>query len=124
MSSLTAKQVRTVAKGETNRIDIDWGENTAGSETGVLKAGDTVSSCTVSVQTKPQGASDPTLGSVTVNGSALSVNGRSCSAGEATTCTLTTGASQTEGLYVLKFTATTANSYVLPRFVNVSVSGT
>lgn len=122
MSSLTAKQVRTVGRSETNRIDIDWGENTAGSETGVLKAGDTVSSCTVSVDTKPTGASDPTLGSVTVNASALYVNGRSCSAGEATTVSITTGASQTYGNYMLKFIATTANSYVLPRYVSVTVS--
>jgi hypothetical protein len=80
----------------------------------------------VAVYSKPTGASDPTLGSVTVpaNSSSDDINGRVWSTGEATVCTIATGASQTVGTYVLKFTATTANSYVLPRFVKVEVRGT
>lgn len=119
--SLVAPQIENMARGETNTISIDWGENTAGSETGVLKAGDTVTSCTVAVYTKPTGATDPTLGSVSANGSALYVNGRSCSAGEATTNNITTASDQTAGQYTLKFTATTTNGKVLPRFVRVNV---
>lgn len=118
---IIAPEIRQMAQGETNTICIDWGENTAGQETGVLKAGDTVASCTVSVVTKPTGATDPTLGSVSANGTALYVNGRSCSAGEATTNNITTGSSQTAGIYLLKYTATTANSKVLPRYVKVTV---
>lgn len=121
MSRLYADEIREMGRSEVQRIDCDWGENTSGSETGTLKAGDTVASCTVAVQTKPTGASDPTLGSVTVNATALYVNGRSCSAGEATTCSVTMGASQTYGEYVLKFTATTTNSYTIIRYVRVMV---
>jgi hypothetical protein len=119
--SITAKEIRTMARGETNSIDIDWGENTSGEETGVLKAGDTVASCVVALDDSPSGSTTPTLGSVSVNGTALYVNDRSCSAGEATTCTIQTGASQGYGMYRLKFTATTTNSKVLPRYVYVQV---
>jgi len=119
--SITAKEIRTMARGETNSIDIDWGENTSGEETGVLKAGDTVATCVVVVDSKPTDAADPTLGSVSANGSAIYVNDRSCSAGEATTCTCAMASNQGIGTYRLKFTATTTNSKVLPRFVYVQV---
>lgn len=121
MSSLEAPQIRSIARGETNTIVIDWGENTAGQETGVLKAGDTVTSCVVVVDSKPTGATDPTLGSVSANATALYVNDRSCSAGEATTCNIATASDQTAGEYRLKFTATTTNGKVLPRYVRVRV---
>lgn len=123
MSALTAPEHHTVAQGEVNRIYIDWGENTAAQKTGVLSAGDTVSSCTVSVSSKPTGATDPTLGSVTVptNSGSDDINGRVWSTGEATVVTVTMGSSQTVGDYVLKFTATTANGYTLPRFVKLTV---
>lgn len=119
--SLVASQIENMARSEVNTISIDWGENTAGLETGVLKAGDTVTSCVVAVYTKPTGAADPTLGSVSVNGSAIYVNDRSCSAGEATYCNITMASDQTAGQYWLKFTATTTNGKVLPRFVRVNV---
>jgi len=124
MSSLTAPGIRTVARGEINRLYLDWGENTAAEKTGVLSAGDTVASCTVSVYSKPTGATDPTLGSVTVpaNASSDDINGRVWSTGEATVCTITTAADQTLGDYVLTFTATTTNGYVLPRKVKLKVS--
>lgn len=121
MSVLTAKEVRTFARGETNTIAIDWGENTSGSQTGCLAAGDTVSTCTVAVSSKPSGAADPTLGSVSANGSALVVNGRSCSAGEATSNSCTTSSTQAYGEYKLVYTATTANSLVLVRYVRLKV---
>lgn len=126
MSALTAPHHHTVAKGEVNRLYVDWGENTAAEKTGVLSAGDTVSSCVVTVDARPSSAvqaGDPTFGSVTVpaNSSSDDINGRVWSTGEATVVTITTGASQTEGTYRLKFVATTANGYTLPRFVSVTV---
>lgn len=124
MSSLTAPELRIVARGEVNQLYIDWGENTAAQKTGCLSAGDIVSSCTASVDDKPTGATDPTIGSVTVptQGSPQDdINGRLWSTGEATVCTLTTSSSQTVGRYRLKFVATTANGYTLPRFVHVEV---
>lgn len=110
-----------MARGETNTLLTDWGENSQGQETGVLKNGDTVSSATVSVDSKPTGADDPTLGSVTAPASAEYVNDRSCSAGEWTRFNVTTSATQTAGQYRLKVTATTANGKVIPRFVRVDV---
>lgn len=122
MSCLVADEIRCMARGETQRVDIDWGENTAGSETGVLKAGDTVASAAVALESKPSTAAvSPTLGSVTVNATTLYVNDRSCSAGEATTFTITTASDQVYGEYVLKVTATTTNSYVIPRYIKVVV---
>lgn len=117
MSMVQAPQTYELARSEVRAFDVDWGENTAGSETGCLKAGDTVASAAVAVQSKPSGAADPTLGSVSVNVTALNVNGRSCSAGEATTFTVTLGSSQTYGRYVLRVTATTANGFTIPRAV-------
>jgi hypothetical protein len=109
-------QVYDVARGTVQSITVDWGENTAGSETGILDAGDTVSSCTVSVDSKPVGASDPTFGSVSVNAAAVYVNGRSCSAGEAVSVTMTLSASQAYGSYRLKLTASTTNGFTVPRY--------
>lgn len=119
--SIQASEIRVMAQGETNTIVTDWGENTAGTETGVLKAGDTVASCTIAVSSKPSGASDPTLGSVTVPGSTGYVNGRSCTTGEWTQVNITTASDQTAGEYRLKLTATTTNSKVIPRFIKVRV---
>ena len=121
MSCLVADEIRCMGRGETARVDIDWGENTAGSETGLLKAGDTVASAVVALHDSPAGSTTPTLGSVSVNGSALYVNGRSCSASEATTFTVTTSSTQTYGEYILKVTATTTNSYVFPRYIQIVV---
>ena len=122
MSCLTFDAIRCMARGEKWRVDIDWGENTSGSETGALKAGDTVASATVAVHSKnPSTADDPTLSSVTVNGSAIYVNGRSCSAGEATTFTVTAASDQAYGEYVLKVTATTTATYVFVRFIKFVV---
>lgn len=118
--SLTAPEIRSMGRSEVARIEIDWGENTSGSETGCLKAGDTLTSCTVTVDTKPTGASDPTFGSVTVNGTPV-INERTCSAGEASSVQVTMGSSQTYGIYLLKFVGVTTNGYTLPRFVRVNV---
>ncbi len=115
MSELTCKQVYTIARSEVRACAVDLGENAAGQETGVLKAGDTVASGTIAVSDKPTGASDPTLGAVSVNTTATFVNGRSCSAGEAVAFQVTTGASQTLGRYVLLLTVTTTNGETIRR---------
>lgn len=121
MSGIDCQQVYDVARATVQSFSVDWGENTAGSETGILDAGDTVASAIVSVDDKPSGASDPTFGSVTVNSSTTYINGRACSAGEATSVTVTIGSSATYGAYRLKITATTANGFTLPRFVRFRV---
>lgn len=124
MSSLTALGVRTIGQGETNKLYLDWGENTAGDKTGQLSAGDTVATCIVAVEDKPTSdAASPTLGTVTVpaNPDSDDINGRVWSEGEATVCVIQTASDQTVGEYVLKFTATTTNGYVLPRFVRLRV---
>jgi len=115
MSELTCKQVYTLGRSEVRACAVDLGENTAGQETGVLKAGDTVASGTIATSDKLAGATDPTLGAVSVNTSAVYVNGRSCSAGEAVSFNVTTGAGQTLGRYVLLLTVVTTNGETIKR---------
>ena len=115
MSEITCKQLFTVARSEVRQVSVDLGENTAGQESGALKAGDTASSGTIAVADKPTGASDPALSSVTVNSTAIYVGGRSCSAGEAVVFTITLGATQTYGRYVLMLSVTTTNGETINR---------
>jgi hypothetical protein len=121
--SIDAAQVYDVARSTVQSISIDWGENTSGTETGVLDAGDTVASCAVAIASgdKPSGAADPTFGSVAVNSTAVVINGRTCSAGEATACTMTLASDQAYGAYRVKFTATTTSGFVVPRWVRFRV---
>ena len=121
MSELTCRQSYTVGRSEVRKVAVDLGENTAGIETGVLKAGDTVSSGTIAVAEKPTGATDPTLSAVSVNSSGLYVSGRLCSAGEAVSFTLTLGSSQTYGRYVLLLTVVTTNGETIKRRLVVDV---
>lgn len=115
------KQVYTLARSEVRSVAVDLGENTAGQESGVLKAGDTVASGTITVLDKPTGATDPTLGAVSVNASGLYVGGRLCSAGEAVVFSLTTGAAQTYGRYVLLLTVVTTNGETIKRQLRFDV---
>jgi hypothetical protein len=110
-----------VARGEVRAVLVDFGENTAGAETGALKAGDTLASAAIAVSSKPTGATDPTLSGVTVNGAVVYVNGRACSAGEAASFTLTIGASQTLGRYVLLISGTTTSGEIIKRRLLVDV---
>lgn len=101
-------------QGGKGRISIDWGNNEYGDKTGELVAGDTVVSCVVEHTTeKPNGASNLTLGSITIpsNSNSDDIRGRVWSDGEATFCTVTAASNQTVGAYVLKFTATTAYGF-------------
>ena len=121
MSDLTCRQVYSVARGELRAVLVDYGENTAGAETGALKAGDTLASATIAVSSKPTGASDPTLSAATINSGTVYVNGRACSAGEAASFTVTIGASQTFGRYVLLISGTTTNGEIIKRRLLVDV---
>jgi hypothetical protein len=120
--SLEAAQVYDVPRSTVDSVTVDWGENTSGTETGVLDAGDTVASCVVAVDSKPSGAADPTFGSVVVNSTSVVINGRTCSAGEATSVTMTLASDQAYGSYRLKFTATTTNGFSKPRYCRFRVT--
>ena len=120
--SITCTGSPGTARSQATHVDIDWGLNTAGSETGMLKNGDTVSSCVVALDDSPTGSTTPTLGSVSVNSGAVYVNSRLCQIGEATTCLVTMLSNQAYGKYRLKFTATTTNGEIIPRFVVLIVA--
>lgn len=121
--SVTCQEMPSMAPNEARHAIVDWGENTAGSETGALKAGDTVSSCVIVLDSSPAGSTTPTIGSVTVNTSDTYINSRLCSAGEATSVLITMGATQATGQYRFKLTATTANAEVIPRYIRINVMG-
>lgn len=108
-----SSEIYQLQRGEKRPFAIDWGENTAGLTTGPLPSSDTVASAVVVVETKPTGAADPTIGTVTVNSGAVYVNDRSCSAGEAITFPVTLASDQAYGEYTLKATATTTGGYIL-----------
>jgi hypothetical protein len=110
---VSTREIHTMLRSEKRPFAVDFGENTAGSTTGKIPAGDTVASAIVTVETKPTGATDPTIGTVTINSSAEYVNDRECSAGEAVKFAVTLAAGQTYGDYKLKVTATTTAGYVL-----------
>lgn len=119
--AISANEIRVMARGEVNTVLTDWGDNASGQETGVLKSGDRVASCTVAVDAKPTGADDPTLGSVTAPDSSEYINGRLCSSGEWTQFNITMASNQAVGTYRLKLTATTTNSKTIPRFIYINV---
>ena len=118
---MSAREIYTLKQGDKRPFAIDFGENTAGSTTGPLPPGDTLASGTVSLSSSPTGATSPTLSAVTIISSTEYVNGRSCSSGEAATFTVTLGASQTVGDYVLKVTGTTTAGYIIVEFVRFTV---
>lgn len=123
MSGKRAPEILAMKRGEVRILTVDWGENTAQQKTGVLAAGATVSSATVSVTEKPTGATDPTLGSVTVpaNSSSDDVNKRVWSTGEVTFCSCTTASDQAYGLYVMTFVAAASNSETIKGEIAIRV---
>lgn len=126
--SKEAPQRYSMHRSESRHIVIDWGENTAAQKTGVLAAGDTVSTCAVALNQSPTGSTTPTLASVSVPGSNASnddINGRVWSAGEATSCLVTCLSNQTYGQYRLRFTATTTNGEIIDcdTIINVVAGG-
>lgn len=106
-------EIYDLYRGEKRAFSVDFGENTAGATTGKLSAGDTLSSVAVTVHSKPTGATDPTIGTVTVNASAIYVKERECSAGEAATFFVTLASDQAYGTYVLKAAGTTTATEVI-----------
>lgn len=123
MSQLDAHQIYVMARGEVRKTATDWGENTSGAETGVLKSGDTVSSCTAAIATanKPSGATDLTLSAVTVPGTSTDIDGRTCTTGEWTQMTITSASDQAYGQYKITLTATTTNGETIKRNIIVNV---
>lgn len=93
--------------------EIDFGENTDGSETGILNDGDTASSVATSIIDKPTGADDPTLGSATVGADTRYICGRQCSSGEWAKWTITTASDQDVGRYDMRIAVTTTNGNVV-----------
>ncbi len=121
MSTLAAFPVRSMAQGERNTLHIDWGGTVADDPTGCLRPADTIASCVAEVKDNPDGATNPTLGPVTVNTDVERINGRWCQIGEVTICGITIAGDQMPGEYRLRFTATTQAGAVLPRFVRIMV---
>lgn len=103
----------TLIRGESRPFAIDFGSKVEGERTGKLPAGESITSATVIVQSKPGGASDPSLSSPTINSSTKKLQHRECAAGEVVMFTVTVSGSQTRGRYVLRVTANTSGSHVL-----------
>lgn len=101
--------------------EIDFGENTDGEETGILNDGDTASSVSVSIVGKPSGASDPTLGSVTIGSTTRWIEGRQASANEWAKWTITTASDQDVGAYDMEIEVTTANGNKIPIYQGFEV---
>jgi hypothetical protein len=125
--SATCHEIYVMSRGQATHAITDWGKSTPGSESGMLKDGDTVASCAIVLDPSPggspTGSTTPTMGAVSVNVANEYVNSRLCSAGEATTVLITMGASQTYGFYRFLLTATTVNGEVIPRYIRVNVTG-
>ena len=120
MGDILATPVRSAAKGDINRITLDWGNGATQPIKGSLAYADTVASGTA-VARGPVGASTPTVGSVTVNTATAVVNNRTCAIGEVTYCLLTLASDQMPGIYYVRVTATTTNGYVMSRDVQINV---
>lgn len=99
--------------GSTWTYEHDFGENTDGSETGILNDGDTVASIVLSIATKPTDADNPTLGTPSIGADTRYICGRQCSAGEWAKWTIATAADQDVGRYDIKIAVTTTNSNVV-----------
>lgn len=121
---MSTREIHQMRRSEKRPFAVDFGENTAGQTTGKLPASDTVASAVVAVESKPTGATDPTIGTVTVNGSAEYVNDRSCSSGEAVLFPVTLASDQAAGQYTLTVTATTTAGYTLVDSVRFVCSAT
>lgn len=119
---MSTKEIHQMNRSEKRPFAVDFGENTAGQTTGKIPAGDTILSAVVVVEDKPTDATDPTIGTVTINSTSEIVNDRTCSAGEAVLFAVTFGSTQLFGTYKFKITATTTGGYVLVDSVRVVCS--
>ena len=121
MSDIECPQVREMTRGESDTMSVDFGENTAGQETGVLTDSVTISSCTASTFTKPSGAADFTLGTPAVISTTKYLLGRTVSSGEGVTCSVEIAADQAYGRYVVQFVATLSSGKIRKRRCVVNV---
>ncbi len=121
----TAPQIFHLMQGATENVVIDYGEGAAGSKpTGVLDPGELLSgSPTVSVRSKPSGASDLTVSNEAVNTGNQYCNGRTASPGEAIQFKVVAGSSQTRGMYELLITCSTdaTPARVLKKIIRILV---
>lgn len=114
---------REVRQGESGTFIVDCGDNAAidtsigPQDRIVLQAGESVSSATVTVSSKPTGADDPTLGTPAVVASNKECNGRIVGSGEGFTCTYSFASDAVTGLYTVQATVTTDQSRVLPQCI-------
>ncbi len=115
---MSTREIHNMHRAEKRPFAVDVGENTAGQTTGKLPAGDTAASAVVTVVSKPNKddgtpADSPTIGTVTINSTAETVNDRECSAGEAVKFAVTCATDQTYGDYQLQVKTTTTAGYIL-----------
>lgn len=123
-------QKHTLRLGEIRTLAVDFGENTAGSETGVLRNGDTIATIAeIEVTERPTDADDPSIYGAAVNSSVITVNGRSCSPGEAITFKAAAGETSSSagdpplvGDYRIKVTVVTTNSERISRDLLLEVA--
>lgn len=113
----------TVKQGESDTAIVDCGDNaTVDTSSGalprlILGAGESVSSVTLTVQSKPTGASDPTLGTPAVIASNTECNGRIVGSGEGFTFDYTMASGQALGVYRITCAITKNTSAVVPACV-------
>ncbi|HEY0982385.1 hypothetical protein [Schlesneria sp.] len=122
IDEITVKTIGYLFPGDRAKISIDWGSNVEGLETGCLKAGEVVASCTAEVYRQPDGATDLGFGVAAVNDGPVRIGKRICQAGECTICFVGTTVEQVRGEYRVKFRVTTSEGNVYTRVVRINVS--
>ena len=120
MTTIVATPVRDAAKGDVVGAVFDWGNGAVQPIKGSLAFGETVSTATA-VARGPIGCTVPTVGSVTVNSVAATVNNRVCAIGEVTTCLVTFASDQMFGTYFIRVTAVTSLGHTLSRDLQINV---
>lgn len=102
-------------------LRVALGESTAGSGTGVLGNGVTVSSATVSQGLKPIGAADLTFGTPSVFSGTVYVDGVAYGSGEGCNITCTLAAAQAVGEYQFILIPTLSNSDTGPPLIGTII---
>lgn len=120
---------RQIRQGATGTMVIDAGDNaaidtTVGPLTRLqLRAGESCSSATVSIASKPTGASDPTLGTPAAVATNTECNDRIVESGEGITISYTFADDAVLGEYVLKGEITTSASRQIPFCIHILLVG-
>lgn len=125
MPSSYAPQRGQMCSGETRVFSVDFGAST-GSQTGKLDTGRllTGTPTVVVLSIDPATATTLTLANKTVNAGTITINGRSCLAGEAVQFTGNSPLNNDGTVYVVKITATDDGTpaQTLIGFVDIDVS--